>query len=224
MSLRILFVDKSVASSDLLVPGLERKGHEVSIARTLGQALGRLSSFHPDLLFVNAASFGRSAFRVCDGLQAQVPDVPRILVVKKECADVGGKNGECIEHPCSPRSLLYRVAKIAKTLVPNRLCAGPLSFDPVTRSLQRPERASVLRPKEAALLTFLMQHAGRVLTRQEIIHGVWDSDYVGDTRTLSVHVRWLREKIERDPHDPKLLRTVRGVGYRFEASEPGEHS
>jgi DNA-binding response OmpR family regulator len=224
VSLRILFVDKSVASSDLLVPSLERKGHEVSVVRTLSQALGRLSSFHPDLLFVNAASFGRSAFRVCDGIRAQVPDVPRILVVKKGCAEVGGKDAECIEHPCSSRSLLYRVAKIAKSLVPKRLCAGPLCFDPVTRSLQRPERVTTLRPKEAALLTFLMKHAGRVLTRQEIIHGVWDTDYVGDTRTLSVHVRWLREKIEQDPHNPQLLRTVRGVGYRFEAGDAAERS
>jgi two-component system alkaline phosphatase synthesis response regulator PhoP len=64
-----------------------------------------------------------------------------------------------------------------------------------------------------------MEKAGRVLTRLEIIHAVWGAEYVGDTRTLSVHVRWLREKIEEDPNHPQLLRTVRGVGYRFEASE-----
>jgi two-component system alkaline phosphatase synthesis response regulator PhoP len=92
-----------------------------------------------------------------------------------------------------------------------------LIFDPVTRTLNKGQTRCRLRPKEAALLAFFIRNSGRVLSRQEIMKAVWDTDYVGDTRTLNVHVRWLRLKIEDDPGNPRLLRTVRGVGYRFEA-------
>ena len=76
-----------------------------------------------------------------------------------------------------------------------------------------------LRPKEAALLVYLIENSGKVLSREQIIQDVWETNYFGDTRTLSVHVCWLREKIEENPRAPILLRTVRGVGYRFEAPD-----
>jgi len=223
VSLRILFLDKSIASADLLVPSLLRKTYEVVIVRSLSQAQSRLSSFRPDMAFINVVSYGRNGCKVCDGLHAEIPGVPRILVVDKRCMDAGNKDDERIIHPCTPRALLYRVAKLAKTLTVNEMRAGPLTFEPRTRALYRSDRAFVLRPKEAALLTFFMENAGRVVTRLQIIHAVWGIEYVGDTRTLSVHVRWLREKIEEDPHHPQLLRTVRGVGYRFEAGEKPVH-
>jgi len=219
VSLRILFLDKSIASAALLVPSLERKGYEVVVVRTLNQAQSRLGSFRPDIVFINVVSFGRSGCKVCEGLHAEIPALPRIVVVAKRCVEDGGKDDERIIHPCTPRALLYRLAKIAKTLTVHEMRAGPLTFEPGTRGLRRSDQVFVLRPKEAALLTFFMEKAGRVLTRLEIIHAVWGAEYVGDTRTLSVHVRWLREKIEEDPNHPQLLRTVRGVGYRFEASE-----
>jgi DNA-binding response OmpR family regulator len=89
----------------------------------------------------------------------------------------------------------------------------------VTRVLRKGRARYRLRPKEAALLALFMRNPGRVLTRREIMKAVWDTDYVGDTRTLNVHVRWLRLKIEDDPGKPRLLRTVRGVGYRFESTK-----
>jgi DNA-binding response OmpR family regulator len=94
-----------------------------------------------------------------------------------------------------------------------------LVFDPDTRTLRRGDKTSHLRPKEAALLAYFIENSGRVLSREQIIRDVWETEYFGDTRTLSVHVCWLREKIEEDPRAPILLRTVRGVGYRFEAPD-----
>ncbi len=91
-----------------------------------------------------------------------------------------------------------------------------MALDPDTRILTKGGKSYHLRPKEATLLTLFLHNAGKVLSRLEIIKQVWETDYVGDTRTLSVHIRWLRAKIEDDADDPQFLRTVRGVGYRFD--------
>jgi DNA-binding response OmpR family regulator len=122
--------------------------------------------------------------------------------------------------PFTSRKLLYRVKKLAKNLTRREIRAGPLVLDPDTRTLHKGQESIHLRPKEAALLTMFLCNPGRVLSRQEIMKEIWETDYMGDTRTLSVHVRWLREKVEDDPSAPRFLRTVRGVGYRFEAPEP----
>ena len=118
--------------------------------------------------------------------------------------------------PFTSRKLLYRIKKVAEQLTSREIRVGPLALDPDTRTLRKSKAALPLRPKEAALLKLFMENAGRVLSRQEIMKKVWETDYIGDTRTLSVHVRWLRQKIEDDPNTPRFLRTVRGVGYRFE--------
>jgi DNA-binding response OmpR family regulator len=219
MSLRILLVEKDVATTDLFLPGLERKGYEVAVVRTLRQALARLGSFQPDILIVDVASFGSSGYKMSDGIRLHLPDVSTILLLEKGHASAGDSAEEFMTRPFSSRSLLHRVGKVARTLTRRELRAGPLLFEPDTRSLRRSGQIVYLRPKEAALLDLFMRNPGRVLSRQEIIRTVWETDYIGDTRTLSVHVRWLRQKIEADPHRPQLLRTVRGVGYRFEASE-----
>jgi DNA-binding response OmpR family regulator len=219
MSLTILFVDRDTATTEVLVPGLERKGHEVTVARSLHQALARLGSFRPDILVVDVASFGRSGYKVVDGIRPQLPDVPAILMVTKGDTLTTGDACEVLSAPFSSRSLLFRVAKIAKTLTSRDLHVGPLLFEPDTRLLHRIDQVMSLRPKEAALLALFMRNPGRVLSRKDIVRAVWETDYCDDTRTLSVHVRWLRLKIEEDPHRPRLLRTVRGVGYRFDADE-----
>jgi DNA-binding response OmpR family regulator len=123
--------------------------------------------------------------------------------------------------PFTSRRLLFRVRKVAEMVPKTRICAGDLALDPDRGTLQKGERAMQLRPKECALLALFMRNRGKVLRRPEIMQKVWDTDYLDDTRTLNVHVCWLRAKIEDDPHHPCYLRTVRGVGYRFDVPEPG---
>jgi DNA-binding response OmpR family regulator len=122
--------------------------------------------------------------------------------------------------PFTSRKLLYRLKKVSAALPSRTIRVGELVLDPVTRTLDKGQTRCRLRPMEAALLAFFMRNPGRVLSRPEIMKAVWDTDYVEDTRTVTVHVRWLRLKIEDDPRKPRLLRTVRGVGYRFEFVEP----
>jgi len=104
------------------------------------------------------------------------------------------------------------------------LWAGDLNLNLESRHLTKGERTCKLTPKECKLLELFMSNEGKVLTRKFLMKKVWETDYMGDTRTLDVHIRWLREKIEDDPSNPLYLRTVRGVGYRFEAQVPGSAS
>jgi DNA-binding response OmpR family regulator len=219
MRLRILFVEKDVTTADLLVPSLERKGHLVSVATTQRQAVSRTRSYCPDILIMDVASFGAKGYKVSEAVRSRLDSVPTILLLAKGHASAGSTAEAFMTPPFTSRKLLYRVRKIGETLSSREMRAGSLAFDPDTRTLRNGAEILYLRPKEAALLTLFLHNQGKVLSRQEIMKHVWDTDYMGDTRTLSVHIRWLRIKIEENPSKPRLLRTVRGVGYRFQVPE-----
>lgn len=222
MRLRILFVEKDVTTADLLVPSLERKGHQISVATTQRQAVSRTRTYCPDILIMDVASFGAKGYRVSDAVRSRLDGVPTILLLAKGHASAGSTAEAFMTPPFTSRKLLYRVRKIGKTLSSREIRTGSLAFDPDTRTLRNGSKILYLRPKEAALLLLFMKNQGKVLSRQEIMKKVWETDYMGDTRTLSVHVRWLRIKIEEDPSRPRLLRTVRGVGYRFQVPKSSQ--
>ena len=216
MIIKVLFVEREVTTADLLVPSLKRKGYKVSVAHTRRQTLSRCRSLRPDILIVDVASFGPAGYDLVDAVQSRLGDVPSILLLEEGHAIAGEQAEAFMTPPFTSRKLLYRLRRVAETLPSRAIETGELVLDPVTHMLHRGRARHRLRPKESALLALFMRNPGRVLTRREIMQAVWDTDYVGDTRTLNVHVRWLRLKIEDDPGKPRLLRTVRGVGYRFE--------
>lgn len=216
MALRILFVEKDLTVADLLVPSLERKGHQVVVARTQRQATSCIRTLCPNMLVMDVASFDRRGYDICQVIRNRLASVPTILLLA-EGHDAAGSMAEAyMTPPFTTRKLLYRVKKTAELVVSREIKAGPLVLDPETRTLSNGQQRYRLRPKEAVLLELFMVNPGKTLSRRRIMKEVWDTDYVGDTRTLSVHVRWLRLKIEDDPGRPRLLRTVRGVGYRFD--------
>jgi DNA-binding response OmpR family regulator len=219
MTLRILLVEKDMTTADLLVPSLERKEYHVTVARTQRQALARIRSVCPDVLIIDVASFGIGGYKVRDTLRTRLSGVPTILMLEKGHDSAGSTAEAFMTPPFTSRKLLYRVKKVSETLTSRELRAGNLALDPETRILRREGKSLHLRPKEAALLAYFMNNPGRVLSRQELMREIWETEYMGDTRTLSVHVRWLRLRIEEDPSKPRLLRTVRGVGYRFQVPE-----
>jgi DNA-binding response OmpR family regulator len=219
MNLRILFVESDATISDLLVPGLERKGYEVSVVRTQRHATNRIRTVHPDLLVVDILSFGAKGPKIAAKLRARLDGVPTILLTEEAYADAGPGAEATMTPPFTLRKLLHRVKKLTARLASretSKIRAGPLVLDLEARVLHKGEESHHLRPKETSLLALFMNNDGKVLSRQEIIKQVWETDYVGDTRTLSVHVSWLRQKIEPDPSHPQFLRTLRGIGYRFE--------
>ena len=222
MAIKVLLVEKDVTTSDLLVPSLERNGYQVSVTRSQRQALSHARSSHPDLLVLDVRSFGANSYKVSEVVRARLDDVPTILLLQQGHAAAGGAAESFMEPPFTPRKLLYRVRKLAENLTPRLISLGPLVLDPDRRALRKDDKTVQLRPKEAELLAFFMRNPEKVLSRQEIIKQVWDTDCLDDTRTLNVHIRWLRLKIEDHPGQPRMLRTVRGLGYRFDV--PGRGS
>jgi DNA-binding response OmpR family regulator len=168
---------------------------------------------------MDVASFGASGYRISDMLRSRLQGVATILLLAEGHSSAGSSAEAFMTPPFTSRKLLYRIRKVAESLPERMIQVGDLALDPETRMLRRGSAVTQLRPKEATLLMHFMRHPGRVLPRREIMKAVWETDYVGDTATLNVHVRWLRTKIEDDPSAPRYLRTVRGVGYRFDVPQ-----
>ncbi len=224
MALTILFVEKDVTTADLLVPSLERKGYRVTVARTQRQAMSRIRTSRLDLLIMDVASFGARGYKVSEAVRDQLPDTATILLLPDGHDPAGSSAEAFMTPPFTSRRLLYRVRQLAQALPSREIRAGDLVLDPDARILHKGQTTVHLRPKETALLALFMRNRGKVLSRHQIMEKVWETDYLDDTRTLNVHVRWLRTKIEDDPKTPSYLRTVRGVGYRFDVPEPAERS
>jgi DNA-binding response OmpR family regulator len=120
-----------------------------------------------------------------------------------------------LQKPFTARKLIARIDKVLEQHAPKLLQVGSLILDPATRLVQGDQGEQKLTPKECAILAMLMEHAGEVVSRQQLMEVIWDTTYLGDTRTLEVHVHWLRKKIEADPAAPRYIITVRGQGYRL---------
>jgi two-component system response regulator RegX3 len=224
---RVLVVEDEESFSDALSYMLRREGYEVAIAATGPDALATFDRSGADLVLLDLMLPGLSGTEVCRGLR-QRSNVPIIIVTARDSEVdkvVGLELGadDYVTKPFSSRELVARIRAVLRRggeledLITNALEAGPVRMD-VDRHTVAVDGAAVALPlKEFDLLELLLRNAGRVLTRGQLIDRVWGADYVGDTKTLDVHVKRLRSKIEPDPANPKYLVTVRGLGYKFEA-------
>jgi two-component system response regulator RegX3 len=219
VTLRILFLEKDPTTADLLVPSLKRSGYQVTVANSQRQATNRIRSARPDVLIVDVASFGVSGYSISDTVRGRLDGVATILLLAKGHKAAGSTAEAFITPPFTSRKLLYRVRKIGDALLSRLLRAGELQLDPDSRTLRKGREVLQLRPKETDLLALFMRNRGKVLHRRQIMNVVWETDYMGDTRTLNVHIHSVRGKIEDDPSSPRYLRTVRGVGYRFDVPD-----
>ncbi|GEL95739.1 response regulator transcription factor [Cellulomonas composti] len=233
---RILLVEDEESYRDPLTYQLEREGFEVVTAATGPEALERFEEFGADLVLLDLMLPGLPGTEVCRQLRA-VSSVPVIMLTAKDDEIdkvVGLELGadDYVTKPYSSRELLARVRAVLRRRSPaveggtveldedDDLVAGPVRMD-VERHTVRVRGALVAFPlKEFELLELLLRNAGRVLTRGQLIDRIWGSDYVGDTKTLDVHVKRVRAKVEEDPANPTLLVTVRGLGYKLN-DEPG---
>ncbi|CAN7311127.1 response regulator [Knoellia sp. LjRoot47] len=224
---RILVVEDEVSFSDPLSYLLRKEGYEVSVAENGNDALTEFDSAGADLVLLDLMLPGLSGVDVCRSLR-QRSAVPIIMLTAKDSEIdkvVGLELGadDYVTKPYSSRELLARIKAVLRRLsepeelLPTTLEAGPVRMD-VERHVVTVGGATTQLPlKEFELLEMLLRNTGRVLTRMQLIDRVWGSDYVGDTKTLDVHVKRLRAKVEPDPANPKHIVTVRGLGYKFEA-------
>jgi two-component system response regulator RegX3 len=223
----VLVVEDEESFSEALSYMLRREGFEVAVAATGPDALSEFDRSGADLVLLDLMLPGLSGTEVCRTLR-QRSNVPVIMLTARDSEIdkvVGLELGadDYVTKPFSSRELVARIRAVLRRraepeeLAPAALEAGPVRMD-VDRHVVTVNGGQVPLPlKEFDLLELLLRNAGRVLTRGQLIDRVWGADYVGDTKTLDVHVKRLRAKIEPDPSNPRYLVTVRGLGYKFES-------
>ena len=223
---RVLVVEDEESISDPLSYMLRREGFEVEVAETGPDALRQFDRGGADLVLLDLMLPGLSGTEVCRALRQKSNVAIIILTARDSEVDkvVGLELGadDYVTKPFSHRELLARIrAVLRRGAEPEELLspiieAGPVRLD-VERHTVAVNGVTVAVPlKEFDLLELLLRNSGRVLTRGQLIDRIWGSDYVGDTKTLDVHIKRLRAKIEPDPANPKYLLTVRGLGYKFD--------
>jgi two-component system response regulator RegX3 len=227
---RVLVVEDEESFSDALSYMLRKEGFEVSVATTGTAALTQFDRTGADIVLLDLMLPEMSGTEVCRQLR-QRSAVPIIMVTARDSEIdkvVGLEIGadDYVTKPYSPRELVARIRAVLRRQgdVPEELETAVLAVGPVRMDVDRHVVAvrgeQVQLPlKEFELLEVLLRNAGRVLTRGQLIDRVWGADYVGDTKTLDVHVKRLRAKIESDPSNPRCILTVRGLGYKFDAVE-----
>lgn len=227
---RILIVDDEPLIVDSLTYSLQREGFEVI---TVGDGLSALEAVkekHPDIIVLDLMLPDISGFEVCRRLRAftttpvimltaRGEEIDRVLGLEVGADDYMAKPFSFRELLARVRSLLRRVALDRQEPESQALVFKKIKLDPEARRVFSGDKEVQLSTREFDLLELMMQNAGRAMSRDELLKAVWGDEWVGDTRTLDVHIRWLRLKIEDDPASPRYIQTVRGFGYRFASPE-----
>lgn len=216
----ILLVEAKRASGNSMALALAKAGYELKIVHTGTAAYHLVKDCSPDLVIFDASTMRSSGSRSCRRLRRELGD--NIPIIHSRAAgqleDQAAEADIYLEHPYTARKLINRV----KALLPaDDLNGEVVRCGDITLHLSKPSVEVAgrsehrLTPKLASLLEEFARHPNEIVSRRQLMQNVWNTDYIGDTRTLDVHIRWMREIIEDDPAKPKLLRTVRGKGYIF---------
>ena len=224
----VLVVEDDDSLQDVLSYNLTRKGYQVLQAFDGDKALDLARERNPDLIVLDIMLPGLDGLEVCRIVRREMTTPILILTARDQELDkVEGLElgaDDYMTKPFSIRELLARVGALIRRremdVGPREeeksISVGDLTLNLEARTALMSGESLDLRPKEYDLLAFLAGHPGRAYTRNELLDQVWGTDYFGDPRTVDVHIRWLREKIEREPGSPRRIITIRGTGYRFE--------
>lgn len=222
----ILLVDDDKKLTRPLSASLQDAGYIVSVAHDGKSGLALALDSDPDIVILDVMMPEMDGWAVCQNLRQQSPvpilmltalgdEIDRILGLELGADDY-------LTKPFSTRELLVRIKALLRRValdqseINKTVQIGAVQIDHVARKVFKADELLTMRHKEFELLSLLMSRAGKVVNRAEIFDAVWGTDWLGDTRTLDVHIRWLREKIEDNPGSPTYIETVRGVGYRFQ--------
>jgi two-component system response regulator RegX3 len=223
---KILVVEDEASFSEALAYVLGKEGFEVVVADTGDGAIAAFDKGGADLVLLDLMLPGLSGTEVCRQLRSR-SSVPIIMLTAKDTEVdkvVGLELGadDYVTKPYSKAELIARIRAVLRrqgessSLQEGVITAGPVRIDVERHQVNINDELVSLPLKEFELLEFLVRNSGRVLTRSQLIDRVWGSDYFGDTKTLDVHVKRLRAKIEKDPANPTYIQTIRGLGYKFE--------
>jgi len=225
---KVLIVEDEISFSDALAYLLKKESYEVEVAVNGAEAIERFQTFNPDLILLDLMIPEVSGTEVCRVIRS-TSQVPIIMLTAKDSEIdkvVGLELGadDYVTKPYSSRELLARMKAVMRRNSGDSagleegalLTAGSVRMDIDKHQVTVNSVAVTFPLKEFELLEFLMRNSGRVLTRSQLIDRVWGNDYFGDTKTLDVHIKRLRAKIEEDPANPKIIHTIRGLGYKLE--------
>lgn len=214
---KILWIEGKRAKGPYFIPNLRKKGFTVETVSSGKAALAYLPEAHADLVIINAASMRSSGKRICQTLHEQANELPVLLITGPEqpphkdvCAN------EVLNLPFTIRKLINRIVPLLPGEGDNLVKAGPITLDIERKLVKCLDKETRLTPRMAQLLKTLMKKPGEVIEREHLFSIVWMTDYTVDTRTLDVHMSWLRQAIEEDPRKPRFIKTIRGLGYRLD--------
>lgn len=218
MDVKIIYIERRRSESPSFISGLRKKGYLVEAFSSGIEALERMKEFYPDVIIINAASLRTNGKRISKAIHDFDKDLPIIIILlpdqkyeKKEERAITP-----IHLPFTVRKLVNRIQLHIKSDPENIIRNGPIEFDKELRTLRCNGKETRLTPRLSELLQILLENRGVIIPRDELFVQIWKTQYIGDTRTLDVHISWLRELIEQNPRAPQLLRTIRGVGYRLD--------
>lgn len=215
----VLLVEGRNAGSQSLESALVEAGYELHLAHTAKTALKIIVQHPPDLVVFDSSTMRSSGTRSCRRLRKAVEGCPIIHCRAEGVSEDSSCEADLyLVYPFTPRKLLNRVRALipANDLKEEVVRYGPITFYRSKRSVDFNGKGECrLTPKLWQLLDEFIRHPNQIISRRRLMHDVWQTDYIGDTRTLDVHIRWLRELVEVDPANPQILRTVRRKGYIF---------
>lgn len=213
----ILLIESGRPSAPSYASALEKKGFAVKVCHKVPSAVAQAKKETPDVLVLDAASMRTSGTRMCRAARSNLDGLPIILISPEGCEpDPGNGSTVTLVQPFTPRKLVNRVHRLLPGDERYTIEAGPIKLNLAQRKVRVRGREGRLTPKQAKLLEIFLNNPGKLLTRDRLIREVWLTDYTGDTRTLDVHMSWLRQAIEANPRRPQFLKTIRGMGYRLD--------
>jgi len=213
---KLLLIEGRHAEVPSFAADLQKKGFEIVVAQSGAEATKRLEKIAPHLAVVNAASLRSSGVRICQSLREKDSKLPIILIVTPDIEVDKSVADSILVLPFTAQKLVNRVKPLLPGDGKNVIHVGPIRLDLEHRRVKCLGKNTKLTPRLIRLLRILLDNHGQVVERESLFKRVWETNYTGDTRTLDVHISWLRDAIEIDPKIPRFLKTIRGVGYRLD--------
>lgn len=214
----VLLIEGKRASKRASFASALSRRYTISIANTGKQAIKILEKSSPDIIVLNAATTRTSGHRICVAIRQLNIDIPIIHIQKQGSPRSKSPADIQLNMPFTPRKLFNRIDRFIAAKDGEMLKTGPFQMNLKSRILTTKNGEQRLTPKLATLMELFMRQPNEVLERSYLMAQVWQTDYLGDTRTLDVHIRWIREAIEDKPSKPTFLRTIRGKGYMLNLS------
>jgi DNA-binding response OmpR family regulator len=217
----ILLIEGKRIDRPSYMAGLNKKGFIVESVSSGAAAIEKLREINPNAVIIDAVSMRTTGTRICASLQKVLEETPIFLIlaankekVEDNCAH------EVLYLPFTLQKLLNRIRPYMATSNNKKLVCGPIQLDLKERWVMCGNKKTRLTPRLFLLMESLMKNPDEVLLREDLFRKIWETDYLGDTRSLDVHISWLRKAVENDPRHPEYIKTERGIGYRLEVEKP----